>query len=215
VIFLETKQDETKLLLPRSRSLQISLIAILAALTAVLTAIIIPMPSPIGGFDPSTVLILSLGVLYGPVIATPIIIMGQFVGTLYLTMIYGYPLVFLPGIVAVRGSEAFLVGVLRKKNEMLAVSIGPIWETIAFLIADIYLFGPAGLIVITTLVDLLWVPVAIIVIGTLRSTFGSQYLDEAFGLQDPETSKKLLYPSILIIILAWVLIFLAPGFGWL
>ena len=206
---------ETSTTPPHSRALHVAMIAIMAALTAVLTAIIIPMPSPIGGFDSSTVLILALGILYGPALATPIISLGAFVGTLYLTMIYGYPLVFLPGIVAVRGSEAYLVGKLRKRNELIALVIGPVWETIAFLIADIYLFGPAGIFVITTLVDLLWVPIAITVIAALRKVFACQYLDEAFGLQNSENTRKLLYPSLLIILLSWLLIFLAPGIGWI
>ncbi len=199
-----------------SRSINVTMIAIMAALTAVLTAIIIPIPPPVGSLDSSTVLILVVGILYGPALATPIISLGQFVGTLYLTMNMGWPLVFLPGIVAVRGSEAYLVGKLRKKNELFALVIGPVWETIAFLIADIYLFGPViGILVITTLADLLWIPVAITVIAALRQVFGCQYLDEGFGLKDSKNTRKLLYPSILVIILCWLLIFLAPGIGWI
>ncbi|MCK4825441.1 hypothetical protein KA005_57365, partial [bacterium] len=100
-------------------------------------------------------------------------------------------------------------------NELFAITVGPIWETIGFLIADIYLFGPAGFIVITTLVDLLWIPIAITVIAALRQVFACQYLDEGFGLQNSKNTQKLLYPSILVILLSWLLIFLAPGIGWI
>ena len=88
------------------RTILITLTGILGALMAVLTILIIPVPPPIGGFDASTVLILSLAILFGPLIATPIVCLGAGVGTMYLVFGLGYPIIFLPGIIAVRGLEA-------------------------------------------------------------------------------------------------------------
>ncbi|MHA1917163.1 MAG: ECF transporter S component [Candidatus Ranarchaeia archaeon] len=193
------------------RSITIAYIAILAALTVVLTTIIIPMPPPIGGFDASTVLILTAGILFGPIYGTLIISLGQFIGTGFIVF-SGMPIIFLPGIVAVRGVEAWLVGTLRKKNEYLALIIGPIWETIGFLIADIYLFGPVGILVITTLIDLVWVPVAIIVIAAIRNSTNVKYLDEVIS-QDKEGRQKLSIINWVAILLCWILIIIAPIIG--
>jgi uncharacterized membrane protein len=199
------------------KSLLISYVAIFSALMAVLTAIIIPMPTPLGGYDASSTLIFITAILFGPTLATIITCIGQFIGTAYLVS-GGMPLIFLPGIIAIRGPEAALVGALRKKNEVAAMIVGPIWETIGFLIADLWLFGPAGFIVIFTIVDLIWVFPALIGVTAIRRAFQIKYLDTALDLDSPKnrtTKQALLYPAWFAILVSWVFIFLAPFYGWI
>jgi len=196
-------------------------IAILSSLVAFLKILTIPMPIPLGSIDASSILIFAIAILYGPSFATPVICIGQFVGLLYLTALLGFPAVFIPGIVAVRGAEAFIVGKLRNKNgnsgkwEIFAMVIGVLWETGAFVLADTYLFGPGfGVIVAFTIIDAIWIIPAIGVIAALRRIFEAKYFDDYFGFAgDEQLKKKLLYPSLAAIIISWILIILAPLAG--
>jgi hypothetical protein len=96
--------------------------------------------------------------------------------------------------------------------------VGPIWETIGFLIADLWLFGPAGLIVIFTIVDLIWIAPAIIGIAAIRRAFQIKYLDTSLNLdliENTPTKKTLLITSWIAIFISWMFIFLAPFYGWI
>lgn len=216
----ERKQVSSRLPV-ESTAFFIAQIAVLSSLVAFLKILTIPMPIPLGSIDASSVLIFAIAILYGPSFATPVICIGQFVGLLYLTALLGFPAVFIPGIVAVRGAEAFIVGKLRHKNgnsgkwEIFAMVIGVLWETGAFVLADTYLFGPGfGVIVAFTIIDAIWIIPAIGVIAALRRIFEAKYFDDYFGFADNEQlKKKLLYPSLAAIIISWILIILAPLAG--
>ncbi|MHA2407191.1 MAG: hypothetical protein ACXACA_02315 [Candidatus Ranarchaeia archaeon] len=200
------------------KSLLLSYVAVFSSLMAVLTVFIIPMPTPLGGYDSSSTLIFILAILLGPTLATTITCLGQFIGTFYLVSGGTMPLIFLPGIIAVRGPEAAIVGALRKRNELFAMVVGPIWETIGFLIADIWLFGPAGLIVAFTIVDLIWVAPAILGVAAIRRAFQTKYLDTMLNLDSPEnksTKQAFLYTTWFAILISWVFLFMAPFAGWI
>ncbi len=215
-----------------TRSMVIALSGVLSALVAVLTFIIIPMPPPIGGFDASTILVLSLPIILGAELGTTIVCVGEFVGTMFLVAAgLGY-VYYLPGIVAVRGLEAFFVGKIARSGLFgsfgrtgekirltLAAVVGPIWETAGFIVADYYLYYlfsgltgaiTASLALLTTLIDLLWVPFAIIVIATVRSAFGTIHLEKQMGLIDDSTKKGLFRTSAIFILISWILLFLVP-----
>jgi hypothetical protein len=212
-----------------TRSMVIALSGVLSALVAVLTFIIVPMPQPIGGFDASTILVLSLPIILGAELGTTIVCVGEFVGTMFLVAAgLGY-VYYIPGIVAVRGLEALFVGKIARSGlfgrarenarQMFAATIGPIWETAGFIAANYYLYyflsGLAGAIgaslaLLTTLIDLLWVPFAIIVITAVRLAFGTSYLEKQMGLTDDKTKKGLFRTSAIFILICWVLLFLVP-----
>ncbi len=83
----------------------------------------------------------------------------------------------------VRGLEAGLISVLtRMKNETVttismweiaAMVIGVVFETVGFFVLDWYLFGWAvALTVLPTIVDAVFIPVAIGVIAAVRKRLG-------------------------------------------
>jgi len=54
-----------------------------------------------------------------------------------------------------------------------AMCIGCVWETVGFLSLDWFLFGPGmAMIDLATLVDLIFVPVAVAVVAAVRSRLG-------------------------------------------
>jgi uncharacterized membrane protein len=212
------------------RSKVLALSAVLSAIVAVLTFIIIPVPPPVGGFDASSILILSLPILLGAELGTIIVCVGEFVGTLFL-LAAGLALpYYLPGIVAVRGPEAYIVGTIARSGlfgkgrertrQLFAATLGPIWETAGFIIANYYLYylfyGPgtavvASLALIFTLIDLLWVLPAMAVVSAIRNGFKTVYLESQLGLDAKSGAKKNLFRlSAILIILTWILLLLIP-----
>ncbi|WXG45313.1 MAG: hypothetical protein WED05_01085 [Candidatus Atabeyarchaeum deiterrae] len=213
-----------------ARSKIVALSGILSAVVALLTFLFVPAAIPLGGFDSSSILILSLPILLGPELGTIIICTGEFIGTAFLLAVMGGPLFFLPGIVAVRGPEAYFVGKIArgkflggsggKGRETLAAIMGPIWETVGFIAADYYvyylMFGLQvaiinTLIVAWTIIDLIWVVPSIAVISSVRKWLNANYMDKQMGLEgEVETKKKLFRISVIFIILTWILLFLVP-----
>jgi hypothetical protein len=211
------------------RSIVIALSGILSGLVAILTFIIIPMPPPIGGFDASSILVLSLPIILGVELGTIIVCIGEFVGTIFLVSVGLGLIYYIPGIVAVRGLEALLVGKIARSGlfgrsgesnrQFVAAVIGPIWETGGFIAADFYLYylltGFTGAVInsialLSTLVDLLWVPFAIIVVSAVRQAFGTSHLDQRMGLKNVRAKRDLYYTCVLFILICWVLLFLIP-----
>jgi uncharacterized membrane protein len=212
-----------------ARSTVVAVSGVLAALVAILTFIIIPMPAPIGGFDASSILVLSLPIILGVELGTIIVCIGEFVGTAFLVATGLAYIYYLPGIVAVRGLEALLVGKIARSSlfghsgestrQVVAAAVGPVWETGGFIAADFYLYyllaGPTGAIVasislLTTLIDLLWVPFAMLVVSAARQAFRTSRLDEQMGLKNDKTKRGLYYTCVLFILICWILLFLIP-----
>lgn len=203
-----------------SVSLNVATVGIMGALMAVLSYASIVVPPPLGSIDASSVLIFLVAILYGPVIGVSVTCIGQFVGKSLLISFYGFPAVFIPGVVAVRGVEALLIGIISRKTfkggyglEVLAMIIGVLWETAGFVIADLYLFGAAAIVTVLTIVDLVWVPFGIAAIAYVRTAFKAEYLDEHLGILGSGTRWALLIGSLVFIICCWILIFLAGATG--
>lgn len=213
-----------------ARSKVIALSGILSATVAVLTLLFVPAPIPIGGFDSSSILILSLPILLGTELGTIIVCVGEFVGTAFLLAFFGGPLYFLPGIVAVRGPEAYLVGKIgrstflgssrQKGKELLATIIGPIWETAGFIAADYYvyylIYGPVGgtyalVTLLWTLIDLIWVAPAIALLQVVRKWLKTNYMDKQLGLEGNDITKRRLFRiSMVFILITWIILVFVP-----
>lgn len=203
------------------RSLYVATIGVLSALMAFMAMFAVVLPPPLGSIDTSSILIFATAILYGPSLGLIITIIGQLIGKGVLISSVGWPAIFIPGIVAVRGPEAFIVGYIgRSKSfgrfrEPLAMGIGVVWETVAFVIADFWLFGIAGAIgVIFTFIDVIWVPVGIAALYYVRLTFKTEYLDKHLGLVDPRTKRGFMITGSLFILLCWIFILISGITGW-
>ncbi|MFX0168191.1 MAG: ECF transporter S component [Candidatus Hodarchaeota archaeon] len=212
------------------RSMYVATIGILSALMAVFSFASIVIPTPLGSYDASSVLIFALAILYGPEIGLVVTVIGQLVGKGLLITYSGLPAVYIPGVVAVRGVEAYIVGYLGRRisrkqyGESVAMVIGVLWETGAFVLADIYLwaffFGSlasglwAATFTVWTIVDLIWVPLGIAAVYYMRVAFKTQYLDKELNLINPPGHRGVFILSVLLIVLAWGLIGIAGLTGW-
>ncbi len=168
----------------KSTSGRLAFIAVMAALTTLSNLIMIPMPQPLAEYDLSPVLTYTLGVLVDPITATVIVALAMMLGTGYKVMTFGFPIVFVFGAMLVRGLEAGLISVLvrmRKEEEISTVSmweiaamvIGVVFETLGFFVLDWYLFGwGVALTVLPTIVDAVFIPVAIGVVVAVRKRLG-------------------------------------------
>ena len=168
----------------KSTSGRIAFISVMAALTTLTNLIMIPMPQPLAEYDLSPVLTYTLGVLVDPVTAIVIVALAMMLGTGYKVMTFGVPIVFVFGAMLVRGLEAGLISVLvRTRNEpdtstislweIIGMVVGVIFETVGFFVLDWYLFGwGLALTVLPTIVDAVFIPVAIGVIAAVRKRLG-------------------------------------------
>jgi uncharacterized membrane protein len=168
----------------KTSSGKLALFAVMTAVTVVANLIMVPMPQPLAQYDASPVLIYVLGVLLDPLMAGVTVAAAMGIGVGYKMVTLGFPPVFVVGAMLVRGIEAILISALvrwRKepatktvtKWEIAAMCIGCVWETVGFLSLDWFLFGPGmAMIDLATIVDLVFVPVAIAVVAAARSRLG-------------------------------------------
>jgi uncharacterized membrane protein len=203
------------------RSLYVATVGVLSALMAFMAMFAVVLPPPIGSIDTSSVLIFVTSILYGPSFGLIITVIGQLIGKGVLITSVGWPAIFIPGIVAVRGPEALIVGYIGRSKkigrirEPLAMVVGVIWETVGFVVADFWLFGIAGAIgVLFTFVDIIWVPVAIAAIYYVRLSFKTEYLDDHLGLVDRRAKRGFLITGVLFFIISWIFIFISGITGW-
>ncbi len=210
---------------PSPRSMYFATIGILSALMAVLAYASIVVPTPLGSIDASSVLIFAAAILYGPEIGLIITVIGQLVGKGLLITYAGLPAVYIPGVVAVRGIEAYVVGYFGRRfassryGEPSAMVTGVLWETTGFVLADFYLFamiggifgGIAAVLVgsIWTIIDLIWVPLGLAAVFYARATFKATYLDEHLNLVNVSGHRGLLYSCLILILISWGLIIVA------
>jgi len=211
--------------IPSPRSMYIATIGILSALMAVLAYASIVVPTPLGSLDASSVLIFAVAILYGPEMGLIITVIGQLVGKGLLITYAGLPAVYIPGVVAVRGIEAYVVGYLGRRfssnrySEPSAMVTGVIWETTGFVLADLFLFSMIGGILagitavitgsIWTILDLIWVPLGIAAVYYTRAAFKANYLDEHLNLVKVPGHRGVFFLCFFIILISWGLIVLA------
>ncbi len=206
------------------RSMYVATLGILGSLMAVFSFASIVIPTPLGSYDASSILIFAVAILYGPEIGLIVTVMGQLIGKGLLITYSGLPAVYIPGVVAVRGIEAYIVGYLGRRfkgspyGEPFAMVTGVLWETGAFVLADFYLWTMLGGVLagiaaisftVWTFVDLIWVPLGIAAIFYVRAAFKAQYLDEELNLVDPPGQRGAFFFSLFLIMLSWGLIIFA------
>ncbi len=172
----------------RRASGRIGLIAVAIAVTTLANLIMVPMPKPLAEYDLSPVLIYAFGVLMRPVDSMVVIAVAQGIGTTIKALNLGWPLVFIPGAIFVRGIEAPLIGLIARRGhgargvgiarrEVVAMVVGVVWETVGFTVADVALFGPAmAAITLLTIVDAVFIPVAIPVVVAVRRGLRARWL---------------------------------------
>ena len=164
-------------------SLKLAFTAVMSALIAVTTMIAIPMPPPLSTITLAPIAIFITAILMGPwigLVATAIgsglgFLAGASIGTIAVLPAFFY--VFLGGIIIARSPMGFGVGLLRKTNELAAMTVGVLIETVIFFVADWYLFGFAiALITLGTLVDLVYVPITYGILQGLRKALNIKHL---------------------------------------
>lgn len=170
-----------------TKSGKIAFLSTSIALTACLNLVMIPMPQPLAEYDLSPILIYTLGLILNPLSAGLIVAIAQGIGTSIKAYTMGWPLVFIPGAMGVRGLEASIISLVSRtkppparigKVDVLSMVVGVVWETIAFTLADIALFGlGAGLLTLLTIVDAIFIPVAVVVVMLVRKLMGVSRID--------------------------------------
>jgi hypothetical protein len=172
----------------RRESSRLALFAVMVAVTTVANLIVVPMPPPLAQYDLSPILIYSLAVLVSPITSGLAVGLAQGIGTLYKTMVFGWPPIFVVGAVLVRGFEAVLISSLagiacsnRRRAvtgwEIAAMVVGVVWETLGFFTADAILFGVGyAMISLLTIADAMFIPVAVGVVVAVRRAFNVKKL---------------------------------------
>lgn len=168
---------------------------VFSALIAVGTMIIIPLPKPVAEITLAPAIYLSLAVLSDKWTAFNATSIGSFIGETVNGVLYGYPLVYSFGIVWARAPEVFIVAWARGKGTkalVAAMAGATVFETLAFFFSDwaFYAYGLFGYVCnsgsacasvwdafgvasfdFATMADLVFIPVALLVIRAARPSF--------------------------------------------
>jgi hypothetical protein len=172
------------------RSRILAVIGIFSALIAVSTILSIPLPPPIFEITWSPPIYLALAVLVDSATAFDATIVGSFLGEAFNVAFRGAGSPIYPfGMVWARGPEVFIVAWAKRKGTLplvIAMIGATVFETLAFFFSDwaFYAYGlfsysvPAGSTPLSlaafdfaTLADLVYIPVALLVIRNARPAF--------------------------------------------
>lgn len=179
---------------PRA-SVTLAVTAVFAALIAVGTMIIIPLPKPLAELTIAPAVYLALAALSDRWTAFSATAIGSFIGETLNGTLYGYPLIYSFGIVWARAPEVLIVAWARKKGTkalVAAMAGATVFETLAFFFSDwaFYIYGLFGYLCnsgsictnpwdayalasldFLTMLDLLFIPVALVLIRVARPSF--------------------------------------------
>ncbi len=186
----------------KPRSTVIAQSAVMAALIAVLTVTSFPLPPPLSAITLAPAAIFVASVFFGPRVGFVSAFIGSAIGfTIAASVgtIGGAPPgsalfpIFLLGIVLARGPEAYIIGILRRRNEVGAMFTGTIYETLIFFVIDFFYTYPVFLglsssfayLDFGTLIDLVFIFPAFVVLRYLRSHLGVRYYDEPSVRKSP------------------------------
>jgi len=170
---------------------KIAFVSVFSALITLLTIVSVPMPQPLAEITLAPAVYLALGYLVDRKSAFTATAIGSFLGeTINLFTRPGYLPIYPFGMVWARGPEVLIVSVARGRSLKFAglmMVLATVYETLAFLIPDglFYSYGlfgygsPMGLTQgflaaisdLGTLIDLLFVPIAIGIIKAVQPTF--------------------------------------------
>jgi uncharacterized membrane protein len=155
----------------------------MSALIAVTTLIAIPLPPPLSTLNLAPVIIFVVSILLGaPVGAAATAIgcaIGYLAGTSLGTILIppGFVYIYLVGLMVARTPMALTTGFLRKKSEIVGMTLGVIVETLIFFFIDFLLFGLAiAIFDFGVLIDLVSVPITVAVLLAVRKILNIRYL---------------------------------------
>lgn len=119
----------------------IGIVTVSTALTTLMTCIMFPMPKPLGYVNLGEIAIFLSAILFGPFV-------GAFsggVGSMIADIVLGY-YVYAPATLLIKGFEGFIVGYLRKFNEIVAMPIGSASMIFGYFLFDYILYGAVALL---------------------------------------------------------------------
>jgi hypothetical protein len=172
------------------KSTTIAVIAVFSALITVGTVIAIPLPPPLFEITLSPPIYLALAAMVDTSTAFDATVIGGFLGEAINIGFRGGSPIYPFGMVWARGPEVFIVAWARRKGERtlaIAMAAATVFETLAFFFPDwaFYVYGlfqygsPTDITTafiyassdFGTLVDLAFIPVAILIIRRARPAF--------------------------------------------
>jgi len=190
----------------RSRTLFLaetaSFSALIAVTTALSTALLgIPLPAPLSEITFAPAIYLTLSVLFPRRVSFWSTAIGSALGEAINVLILGsapaaFAVIYIPGMIWARAPEALIMNRFRRKSALwlaFAMAIATVYETLAFFFPDWFFYSftffygaPTGFVAglslaaldFGTLVDLIWIPVALVLIKATRSAFGEQFFGE-------------------------------------
>ncbi|MGD0319253.1 MAG: hypothetical protein ABSB56_06130 [Nitrososphaerales archaeon] len=172
-------------------SVALAVVIVFSALIAIGTFLSIKLPlGPLGEITWSPPIYMALAVLAGPLVGAEATAVGSFIGESLNVVWFGWPPIYAPGMVWARAPEALIIGWARKKGTKTLVAsmvLATVFETLAFFFPDwlFYTYGVFGygspvsvskgfvtaLPDFLTLFDLVFIPVAFILIRAARPSF--------------------------------------------
>ena len=169
--------------------------AVMSALIAVLTVTAFPLPPPLSAITLAPAAIFVVSIFFGPRVGFVSALLGSAIGfaiAATVGIIAGSPPgsalfpIFLVGIMIARGPEGYIIGILRKRNELFAMVVGTVYETLGFFVIDFFYTYPVLLglsssfayLDFGTLIDLVFIIPAVVVLRYLRAQLGVRFYDE-------------------------------------
>ncbi|HUK79104.1 MAG TPA: hypothetical protein VLU91_00390 [Nitrososphaerales archaeon] len=171
-------------------SKNLAVVIVFSAMIALSTFLSIKLPTPLGEITWAPPIYMALSVLVGPWTSFTSIAVGSFLGESLNVAYLGWPAIYAPGIVWARAPEALIIGWARKrgtKTIVAAMVFATVYETLLFFFPDSFFYafglfgygGPQGwsegFILassdLLTMLDLAFIPVALILIRATRPAF--------------------------------------------
>jgi hypothetical protein len=177
--------------------------ALIAVTTAVSTALFgIPLPAPLSEITLAPAIYLTLSVLFPRRLSLLSTAVGSALGEAINVLILGsapaaFAVIYIPGMIWARAPEALIVNRFRRKSALwlaFAMVVATVYETLAFFFPDWFFYSytffygaPTGVFSglslamfdFGTLIDLIWIPVALLLIRAIRGAFNVQFFGEA------------------------------------
>ena len=177
--------------------------ALIAVTTALSTALLgIPLPPPLSEITFAPAIYLTLSVLFPRKVSFWSTAVGSALGEAINVLIFGsapaaFAMIYIPGMVWARAPEALIMNRFRRKSALwlaFAMVIATVYETLAFFFPDWFFYSftlfygaPTGVVAglslaafdFGTLIDLIWIPVALLLIRAIRSAFNVQFFGES------------------------------------
>lgn len=171
-------------------SMNLAVVIVFSSLIALGTFLSIKLPEPIGEITWAPPVYMALSVLAGPWPSLAATAIGSFAGESLNVAYLGWPAIYAPGIVWARAPEALIIGWARKRGTRTLVAsmvLATVFETLAFFFPDwaFYTYGLFGYGNPTTvalgfgaaspdfltMLDLAFIPVALVLIRAARPAF--------------------------------------------